>query len=59
MTSQYIAQTPSAYGFPQLIKGLLESGSHGGPGMEESTLGNIKTVGRATCARAAERRVIY
>jgi hypothetical protein len=26
MANQCIAQTPSAYGFPLLIKGLLESG---------------------------------
>ena len=34
MASQYIAQTPSAYGFPLLIKGLLESGVTRAPEQE-------------------------
>jgi hypothetical protein len=32
VASQYITQTPAAYGFPLLIKGLLESGGHTRPG---------------------------
>ncbi len=34
MASQYISQTPSAYGFPLLIKGLLESGVKRAPEQE-------------------------
>ena len=34
MASQYIAQTPSANGFPLLIKGLLESGVTRAPEQE-------------------------
>lgn len=34
MASQYIAQTPAAYGFPLLIKGLLESGVTRAPEQE-------------------------
>ena len=34
MASQYISQTPSAYGFPLLIKGLLESGVKRSPEQE-------------------------
>ena len=34
MASQYIPQTPSAYGFPLLIKGLLESGVTRAPEQE-------------------------
>ena len=34
MANQCIAQTPSAYGFPLLIKGLLESGVTRAPEQE-------------------------
>ena len=34
MASQYIAQTPATYGFPLLIKGLLESGVTRAPEQE-------------------------
>ena len=34
VASQYIAETPSAYGFPLLIKGLLESGIKRAPEQE-------------------------
>jgi fatty-acyl-CoA synthase len=34
VASQYIAQTPATYGFPLLIKGLLESGVTRAPEQE-------------------------
>jgi hypothetical protein len=44
VASQYIAQTPSAYAFPLLIKGLLESGVTRAPEQEIVSANQTNTI---------------